>query len=70
MDLFSISDVNHEEKAARMWLLQKHYPFVLTVMQKVPLKLPFLLENRYPRNCVLGQNLSCSIFLKCDGDGC
>ena len=51
--LISISDVR--EKKAKMWLLHKHHPFVPTVLQNVPLNLPFELESRYLGNWILLQ---------------
>ena len=47
---------------ARVWLLHKHYPFVPTVIQNVPLNLPFV---PYPRNCEL-RVLNC--FCDCCGE--
>jgi len=36
-----------------VWLLHKHFPFVPTVLQNVPLNQPLVLESRYPRKCIL-----------------
>jgi len=50
-DLISINGVSHRKKREKVMLLHKFYPFVPTIMQNVPLNLPFLLESRYPGNC-------------------